>query len=457
MSKRSLFIFRRDLRLADNRGLLKALAGSDSVIPCFIFDPRQVGDKNAYASNNCIQFMIECLNDLSEQLHNKNGRLYFFYGIAEDIVKELIEQEQLDAVYCNRDYTPFSIKRDDAIKKICFQYEIPFVQTADALLHEPEQVLTGSKTPYSIFTAFYKKSLLLPIAEPILKIPNNFYKKSIKNSYSTEIFKKILSTHNKNLWVNGGRTKGLKLLKSTKELGSYIKTRDIPELPTSFLSAHFKFGTISIREAYWHIANELGKSHQLLKQLYWRDFFTHVAFHSPFVLGQAFHQKYNKLPWKNNKTDFKAWCTGKTGFPIVDAGMRQLNQTGWMHNRVRMIVASFLVKDLHTDWLWGEKYFAQQLIDYDPAVNNGNWQWCASTGCDAQPYFRIFNPWLQQKKFDTECKYIKKWVPELKNVPPKTIHNLHNPKQGDIKNYPKPIIDHAKEAALAKQFYKNVK
>jgi deoxyribodipyrimidine photo-lyase len=456
MHKKTLFIFRRDLRLADNRGLLKALQESNTVIPCFIFDPRQVGDKNSYASANCIQFMTECLSDLDEELHKKDGRLYYFYGKAEEIVKILIEQEQIDAVYCNRDYTPFSINRDEAIKKICIQHDTAFIQTPDLLLHEPEEVLTGSNTPYSIFTAFYKKSLTFPVVEPINKIPDHFYQKPIKISQGKQIFKKVLSIINKNVWVHGGRSQGLKTLKSIKSLTDYQKTRDIPCLPTSFLSAHLKFGTISIRETYWHIADTLGKNHPLLRQLYWRDFFTHVAYHSPFIFGQAFHEKYNKLPWKNNKIDFKAWCEGKTGFPIVDAGMRQLNQTGWMHNRVRMIVASFLVKDLHIDWRWGEQYFAQQLVDYDPAVNNGNWQWCASTGCDAQPYFRIFNPWIQQKKFDPDCKYIKKWITELEHVDVKILHSWFNPKHAPLKNYPRPIVDHSIESAVAKKAYKGV-
>lgn len=456
INKKALFIFRRDLRLADNRGLIKALQESEIVIPCFIFDPRQVGEKNSYRSNNCIQFMIESLQDLDAQLHKKDGQLYYFYGNAEEIVKKIIEHEKIDAVYCNRDYTPFSIKRDDAIKKVCIQHDVQFMQVADALLHEPEQVLTGSNTPYSIFTAFYKKAITLRVEEPIENIPTHFYRKPIKNSHTKEIFKEILPTRNEKLWVNGGHQEGLKLLKAVAKLSNYQNTRDFPELPTSSLSAHFKFGTISIRQAYWHISHTLGKNHPLLRQLYWRDFFTHVAFHSPFVFKEAFHQKYNNLPWKNNKEDFKAWCNGKTGFPIVDAGMRQLNETGWMHNRVRMIVASFLVKDLHISWRWGEQYFARQLVDYDPAVNNGNWQWSASTGCDAQPYFRIFNPWLQQKKFDPEAHYIKKWVPELKHIPTKIIHSWFNPNYTELKDYPKPIVDHTIESSLSKKVYKSV-
>lgn len=444
------------MRLIDNCGLRKALEESKEVIPCFIFDPRQVGNKNPFRSMNCIQFMIQSLKELDEQLHKKRSKLYFFYGISEEIVKKIIEQEKIDGVYCNRDYTPFSIKRDDEIKKICIQHSIEFIQTPDLLLHEPEDVLTGNNTPYSIFTAFYKKAFKLPVKEPALTVRGNFYHKSIKNSSDKKIFKKILPVTNKNIWVQGGQSEALKILKSIKDVTNYQKTRDFPSLPTSNLSAHLKFGTISIRQTYWHIVKTLGKDHPLLRQLYWRGFFTHLAYHSPFVFGHAFHEKYDKLPWKNNKKDFQAWCEGKTGFPIVDAGMRQLNETGWMHNRVRMIVSSFLVKDLHIDWRWGEKYFAQQLVDYDPAINNGNWQWNASTGADAQPYFRIFNPWLQQKKFDPECIYIKEWLPELKDIPIKTIHSWNNPKYATNKNYPKPIVDHAKESTIAKQVYKSV-
>ncbi len=455
MIKKALFIFRRDLRIADNHGLIKALQESETVVPCFIFDPRQVGEGNSYRSMNGIQFMIESLKDLDKQLHEKGGRLYYFYGIASAVVKKLIEQENISAVYTNRDYTPFSLDRDEAIKKICLEHHCSFNQSNDLLLHEPEDVLTGSNIPYSVFTAFYKKSLTLPVAEPIEKIPGEFYSKPIAHSATKEIFDKILESENKKLWINGGSSNALTILKQIKKLDAYGTTRDFPSLPTSFLSAHLKFGTISIRQAYWHLAHALGKNHPLLRQLYWRDFFTHVAYHSPFVFGHAFHEKYDKLPWKNNKEDFKAWCAGKTGFPIVDAGMRQLNETGWMHNRVRMIVASFLTKDLHISWRWGEQYFARQLIDYDPAVNNGNWQWSASTGCDAQPYFRIFNPWLQQVKFDPECIYIKKWVAELKDVPIKMIHAWSNPGQPHIKNYPRPMVDHSKESGLAKQVYKS--
>jgi deoxyribodipyrimidine photo-lyase len=453
----SLFIFRRDLRLDDNTALLKALAISEMIIPCFIFDPRQVSQKNEFRSMNAIQFMIDSLQDLEQQLKNKNGLLYLFQGEAETVLEKIIKNLPIDAVFCNRDYTPFSIKRDEALKKVCLQHEIAFVQSNDILLTEPLEILSGSKTPYVKFTPFFKTASKKKIEEPQKVHQTNFYTKSIPFAENKTIYKKVLNNKNQNINIPGGRTNGLKILKNLKKFNTYKKTRDYPINDTTFLSAHNKFGTVSIREVYHAIAKKLGKDHLLIQQLFWRDFFTHVAYNSPFVFGQAFQQRYNNLSWNSSKKNFKAWCDGKTGFPIIDAGMRQMNKTGFMHNRTRMIVASFLTKDLHINWLWGEKYFAQQLEDYDPCVNNGNWQWSASTGCDAQPYFRIFNPWTQQKKFDPDCTYIKKWVPELKNIDPKIIHAWYKESSPKIKGYPRPMVDHSKEQKLTKKFYKEAR
>lgn len=454
--KKSIFIFRRDLRINDNNGLREALSKSETVIPCFIFDPRQIGKDNEYRSTNAIQFMVESLMDLDKQLHQKDGKLYLFHGSPEKIIAQLIKTEKIEAVFCNRDYTPFSMKRDKEIEKICHKSDVIFHSYDDALINAPEGILTGSGTPYSIFTAFYKKASAIPVEPPHSIRKTSFHIKGIKNDESKTILKKINSSPNENIAVKGGTNQAKKILKNISDLKNYVKTRDIPSIPTSHLSAHLKFGTISIREAYSAIAEALGNKHPLLKQLYWRDFFTYVAYHSPFVFGHAFHKKYDALAWSYSKKNFAAWCEGKTGFPIVDAGMRQLNETGFMHNRVRMIVGSFLTKDLHIDWQWGEKYFATQLVDYDPAVNNGNWQWCASTGCDAQPYFRIFNPWLQQKKFDPDCIYIKEWIKELKNIDTKVIHNWFKSEE-DIPDYPRPIVDHKEESKIAKLMYKKVK
>ena len=455
---KSLFIFHRDLRLEDNSGFIQAAEQSTHVIPCFIFDPKQVDTSNPYRSMNAIQFMIESLQDLENQIKQMNGKLYLFYGQTSEIIKKIIDSEKIDAIFCNRDYTPFSIKRDEAIEKECIESQIDFKQYGDALLHEPEEIKTLNGTPYAIFTAFYKHAIKhFTIKKPAKASSFTFYSKPIQDEQTPKIYTQCLPVENKNIAVSGGRAKALAILKNLGSFASYTKERDYPGLSaTTYLSAHNKFGTVSIREVYWAITNELGNGHQLLRELYWRDFFTHVAYYSPFVFEHAFKTKYDKLSWSDDEKVFKAWCDGKTGFPIVDAGMRELNETGFMHNRVRMIVGSFLVKDLHINWQWGEQYFAQKLVDYDPAVNNGNWQWVASTGCDAQPYFRIFNPWLQQKKFDLECEYIKKWLPELKTLKPSIIHTWY--KSDNLLNidYPKPIVDHSKETQKTKALYKKV-
>ncbi len=452
MYKKSLFIFRRDLRLEDNIGLNEALRNSAHVIPCFIFDLRQLSPDNEFRSLRAITFMIESLLDLQKQLKHVNGKLYFFSGIAEEVVKKIIKQESIEAVYFNRDYTPFSIKRDEAIKKACIQNNVDFFICDDALLNPPESIKTQKNEPFSKFTPYYKKALLYSVDKPAFLAGAHFYHKPINDTLSGNIDPLI---EIKNEVIKGGSKEAAKILRSLKKFKNYAHEHDFPSIATTHLSAHNKFGTVSIRTVYHAIKKQLGAGHPLLRQLYWRDFFTYVAYHSPFVFGESFYKKYEKLWWSDNKKLFTLWCEGKTGFPIVDAGMRELNQTGFMHNRVRLLVASFLVKDLHINWLWGERYFAQHLIDYDPAVNNGNWQWCASTGCDAQPYFRIFNPWLQQKKFDAECVYIKKWIPELKDVENATIHTWYAQKQS-INNYPLPIVDHAYESKIAKKLFKNL-
>ncbi len=454
--KKSLFIFHRDLRLHDNTGLLAACKQSDTVIPCFIFTPTQVGKENEYKSDNAIQFMIESLKDLQQQLKKKGGRLYLFYGSTDDIVKKLIKAENIDAVFSNKDYTPFALKRDKALAKLCQQQDVMLHEFDDALLNAPGTVFNKSGEPYKVFTPFWKTSLLFSVAKDQKFAYKNVYTKPINLAQKdTSILKKVLKKESPQLYVHGGRNNALKIIKKLKDFKSYQKTRDIPAINTTLLSAHNKFGTVSPRELYWHMRESLGQAgpQGLIRQLYWRDFYYHIAYFFPRVFGHAFQEKYDKIKWSQSKKNFEKWCNGMTGFPIVDAGMRQLNKTGWMHNRVRMIVASFLVKDLHINWLWGEKYFAQKLVDYDPCVNNGNWQWAASTGCDAQPYFRIFNPWLQQKKFDPDCTYIKRWIPELKNVDNKIIHNWERAESPEL-DYPRPMVDHKTQKDVAIKMFK---
>lgn len=455
--KKSLFIFRRDLRLRDNTGLIEALKVSEEVIPCFIFDPQQL-ENNPYRADNCVQFMVESLTDLDEQLNEKGGRLYLFYGHSKDIVRMLIKQHGINAVYVNHDYTPFSIHRDLGIKHECETNRAVFKDFPDYLLNEPYEILRDDGGVYSVYTPFKNRSMEREVRSPQENPYTNYFNKPIPEEAKDDIFIKALPVENERIFIHGGRTNGLKILKEIARYKNYDTERDIPSLPgTTGLSAHHKFGTLSIREVYYAICEKLGKIHTLVKQLYWRDFFAHVGYHHPEVLGNAFHEKYNKIKWRQDENDFKAWCEGRTGFPIVDAGMRELNTTGFMHNRVRMVTASLLVKDLQIDWRWGEKYFAQKLIDYDPFVNNGNWQWVASTGCDVQPYFRVFNPWRQQERFDPDCKYIKKWIPELKDLSPAEIHQWSGG-GGSLfaPDYPPPMVNHDRESAKIKEIFKKL-
>ncbi|MGR9117231.1 MAG: cryptochrome/photolyase family protein, partial [Gammaproteobacteria bacterium] len=366
------------------------------------------------------------------------------------VVKQLTEQHQIDAVFFNRDYTPFSRQRDSELEAICSELGLALHIVPDALLNDPEQVLKCDGTPYKVFTAFYNRARQLPVALPEALTARNF----VEWPGGPTLDRFDLDGGAVTDELPGGREQALLQLERLDSFKDYQRIRDYPALDgTSRLSPHLKFGTCSVREAYYGIVDSLGGEHPLLRQLYWRDFFTHIAYHYPTIFGHAFLDKFDSLPWDNNADYFQAWCDGKTGVPIVDAGMRELNTTGFMHNRVRMIAASFLVKDLHIDWRWGERYFAQHLVDYDPCVNNGNWQWIASTGCDAQPYFRIFNPWLQQRKFDPDCRYIKRWLPELKPMPTQMIHQWD--KKHTENDYPAPIVDHARESRKTKERFKN--
>lgn len=449
--KRSLFIFHRDLRLEDNTSLHQALEQSHEVVPVFIFDNVQIGDDNKYRSTNAIQFMIESLQDLSEQLKEHQGKLYLFHGDTHTVVEKLIKKHEIDAVFSNADYTPFAQHRDKELAKLAKKQGATWLSYHDALLTYPGQVLKDDGKPYTVFTPFFKKALTYAIPET-QRVPHGTFFTGVVAGSEGSLLKTLMPLVNQSLFERGGTQAAKAALKRARSLTSYHKTRDIPSLKTTGLSAHNKFGTVSIRQVY-DVFSEV--SPDLVRELYWRDFFTHLAYHFPYVFKGAFHKEYDALDWKNNKAWFEKWCNGTTGFPLVDAGMRQLNATGYMHNRVRMVVASFLTKDLHISWRWGEKYFAQQLVDYDPCVNNGSWQWAASTGADAQPYFRIFNPWLQQKKFDPDARYIKTWVPELAKVSAATIHAWYKEKK-PLPHYPLPMVDHAHQSALAKQLFKQL-
>lgn len=453
--KRAVFVFRRDLRAFDNTGLIKALSESQAVLPCFIFDPRQYRE-HPYRSLPGLEFMLESLRELHTELAAHGGELTILEGEPSETLLELTAREEIEAVYFNRDYSPFARARDRAIYDRLTERGVGVHQFSDILLNEPEECLKDDGTPYSVFTPFYKRSRNLTVPLP-RELPRGSWLSSRHLvSRGLDFLTAVHPGKMPSRTEIGGRPSGLTVLARASALEDYAGKRDFPSVAgTTRLSAHHKFGTVSIREVY-HALHKLGAAAEpLVRQLYWRDFFTHVAFHWPHVIGKAFKPAFDKVEWLHDESTFARWCEGTTGFPIVDAGMRELRETGYMHNRVRMIVASFLTKDLHIDWRWGERHFARHLVDYDPCVNNGSWQWAASTGCDAQPYFRIFNPWLQQAKFDPAAAYIQRWVPELSDRTAAQIHAMGD--GGGHGRYPPPMVDHATQKVITEEMFEVVK
>ena len=452
MYKRSLFIFRKDLRLEDNTALQHACSMSKEVIACFIFDPAQQEEHNHYFSQHAFNFMLGALVDLSQRIEKQGGRLYVFQGqTPAACIENLAQKITIEALFFNTDYTPFSMKRDKKIEQIAQKKNLAVHAFHDCLLTIPGEVLNGQGKAYQIFTALYNaaRQRLVPLPAAGKKYMG-WYTKPITKAVDASVIEKQIEGI-EYVFVPS-HEHALQALRRACKLEKYDDVRDFPALQDqmSHLSCYIKFGVLSIRHIYHAFKEHLGVGHTLIKQLFWRDFFYHVAWHKPSVFGHAYQDKFQEIPWQTNHKLFTAWKEGKTGFPIVDAGMRELAQTGFMHNRVRMITASFLVKDLHISWQEGEKYFAQTLVDYDPCVNNGNWQWVAGTGCDAAPYFRVFNPWLQQKKFDAQALYIKKWVPELAQTSAAVIHGGA---KKQIPGYYVPIIDHALATKKIKQLY----
>jgi len=452
-----LFIFRRDLRIVDNNGLNLLNEHCKNVFTVFIFTPEQVGSSNKFKSNNAIQFMIESLDNLHYEISKHGGKLYTFYGENNSIVNQLIKQFNIDIVGFNLDCSPYAIKRDKQIMDLCHKLNKAVLCDHDYYLHEPGTILTGSNTPYKKFTPYYQVAMRKQVATPKsykkIKFEHHIHNSNRKLTHeiTLEQAMKKLTIQNDNILVHGGRTNGIQQLKKVlKTQTHYDATRNELSHKTTELSAYIKFGCISIREVYKYFK----PNHGIVRQLIWRDFYANILYSFPYVLGHAMKPNYDKIKWHQNTGFLNAWKAGMTGFPIVDAGMRQLNTTGYMHNRARLITASFLVKTLLISWEHGEKYFATRLTDYDPASNNGNWQWIASTGADSQPFFRIFNPWEQAKNYDPDAKYIKKWIPELKDVPSKDIHNWDTTySQYKNVNYSKPIVDYSKQKELALKMY----
>lgn len=411
----SIFIFRRDLRKYDNTGLIHCCEENDIVYPIFIFTPEQIKN-NKYKSNNSVQFMIECLKDLNESINNK---LNIFYGNYIDVLNEIIGSKKIK-IYTNTDYTPYATKRDYELTK---NFDTNIYH--DICLHEPNTIKNQNNLTYQKFTPYYNKVISMKIKNPKMKEYDNFYKLK-KNKYSiTWNDLENFYSNNENNYYKGGREKALNKIKQ--------------KLNPSEMSAYIKYGCMSIREVY----HKFKWNDNLIKQLIWRDFYYDVEYNNIDRFGLPLKEKYEKIKWSEDLTTFKKWCTGTTGFPIIDAHMRFLNRTGFMTNRGRLIVASFLIKNLFHNWTLGEKYFAQKLIDYDPFVNQGNWKWVAGCGTDSQPYYRIFNPWLQSKKYDKNCNFIKSEIPELQTIPSNHIHEWYNYYK-NYNTYLIPIIDYNK-------------
>lgn len=413
----NVFWFRRDLRLKDNAGLYYALRSGKPVMPIFIFDKNILDDLEENADAR-LTFIREVLVEMQQELEKISSSLHVFYGTPENVFKELLSKKKIENVFTNHDYEPYATERDSSIKELLQKNNCDLHSFKDQVIFEKNEVLKDDGTPYTVFTPYSRKwkaklkDFYLK-AYPTEKYFDNFFKHkpiaipSLKSIGFKEIEKHFPS-------------KSLK-----KELlKKYADQRDYPAIDgTSRLGIHLRFGTISIRRLATY-ANDLSATY--LNELIWRDFYQMILWHFPRVgKGHAFKADYEKIEWRKDNGEFDRWCSGQTGYPIVDAGMRELNETGFMHNRVRMIVASFLAKHLLLDWRLGEAYFAVKLLDFDLAANNGGWQWAAGSGCDAAPYFRVFNPYLQTKKFDAKMEYIKKWVPEYLDY-----------------EYPKPIVEH---------------
>jgi deoxyribodipyrimidine photo-lyase len=428
MQKVNLFWFRRDLRLTDNAGLYHALKYKYPVVPVFIFDTHILNTLEVEDAR--VQFIHQALSGIRDQLIAIQSSLVVFHDTPAGAFQKLAEEFDVQSVYTNHDYEPYAIERDLAIKNMLGSKNIRFLTFKDQVIFEKDEVLKDNGQPYTVYTPYSKKwkALLNEFylePYPIKKYEKNFCKLRpalLPSLESMGFFPTAITFPS--------------IDPPNKLIQHYDETRDYPATEgTSRLGIHLRFGTISIRAT---VSKAVELNNSFLNELMWREFYMSILWHFPHVgHHKAFKPGYDHIKWRNNEAEFERWCTGNTGYPIVDAGMRQLNATGFMHNRLRMITGSFLCKDLLVDWRWGEAYFAQKLLDYDLAANNGGWQWVAGCGCDAAPYFRIFNPELQTRKFDRDLGYIRRWVPEFQEF-----------------SYSKPIVDHAVARERCLQVYK---
>ena len=427
MKKISLCWFRRDLRIEDQTALFYALQQEEQVLPLFIFD-RHILDALEDKTDARVTFIYNQIASLKAFFEKQGSSMLVRYGHPEQIFQELVEEFEVQTVYTNRDYEPYAQSRDTQVEALLAKKNIPFLTFKDQVIFEPGEILNGSGEFYKVFTPFsrnwlekFRQTRVQPLPEanwknlftcsplPFITLSEMGFEASTREIPSTQVEDAILK--------------------------EYEAQRNFPAVRgTSRLGIHLRFGTLSIRSLALKAAS-LNATY--LNELIWREFYMMILGNAPQVVDRAFKPQYDRIPWRTNEEDFQAWCEGRTGYPIVDAGMRELNATGFMHNRVRMIVASFLTKHLLIDWRWGEAYFAKKLLDFELASNNGGWQWAAGTGTDAQPYFRVFNPESQTEKFDKDLRYIKKWVPELWTS-----------------SYPQPIVEHKFARNRAIETYK---
>jgi deoxyribodipyrimidine photo-lyase len=455
MGENGLFIFRRDFRVVDNNGLNLLNSLCKRIYPIFIFTPEQITSTNKYKSNNAVQFMIESLQDLASQIKKMGGQLLCFYGHNNSIISHLIKELDISIVGFNADYTPYAIQRELEVIQICDKMGVQVQYAHDYYLHPPGSIVNGQGQTYQKFTPYYnsasKKKVDAPVSSRKIHfvVTNKHLQHTIKLDDALHKFTKI----NPDIMVNGGRSNAIQQMRvAAKNIKNYSKTRDTLSLPTSQLSAYIKFGCVSIREVY----KAFKSKHDFIRQLYWRDFYINILYSFPRVLQQSLNSKYDKIHWHHNENWFNKWAKGETGFPLIDASQRQLVKIGWTHNRGRMISSSILTKILLIDWKKGEQFYAQHLVDYDVANNNGGWQWSMGGGSDSNPYFRYFNPFLQSKEHDPECVYIKTWIPELADVPAKDIHNWDTAftNYKDVK-YPKPIVNYKEQKEKSIKMYKD--
>lgn len=465
---------RRDLRLHDHAALSAATKSDLTTICIFVFD-KSILDEIKNKKSHHVQFMYDSLVELDDRLKKINQRLVILYGDPVEEIPQFCVKNNIHKVFYNRDYEPYALKRDLQVEKNLSKFKIEFESFKDHVIFEPQEVLKNNGEPYRVFTP-YKNAWLKKLVEhkgspkldnPLTDQPVRAKQISLPHKYETLENYPIKKLGFEQVELNDFKTgtSGAKYHLDSFEISEYKNERDTPGREgTSRLSPHLRFGTLSIRQCTHRALKSRDLGHTTwLNELIWREFYQMILFHFPHAAHESFQPQYKDLRWPGEKSHLKLWQRGETGFPIVDAGMRQLSETGWMHNRVRMIVASFLTKDLLINWQEGEDWFREHLIDYELASNNGGWQWAASTGCDAQPYFRVFNPALQSEKFDPDGDYIKKYVPELRDLSSKQIHepwsdensNPLNAKAANaLKNYPQPIVDHQTQKLRAIKLFK---